>query len=100
MAVQETHRRTTTAIRVEGLTKRFGSVLALDGVDLEVPVATVFGLLGPNGAGKTTTIRILATVIEPDGGRAEVMGLDVVRDARAVRRTIGLAGQYAAVDEN
>jgi daunorubicin resistance ABC transporter ATP-binding subunit len=88
------------AIRVEGLTKEFGDVKALTGIDLEVPVGTIFGLLGPNGAGKTTTIRILATVIEPTAGRAEVLGLDVVREAREVRRRIGLAGQYAAVDGN
>src|SRR5919204_6518398 len=88
------------AIRVEGLTKRFGAVTALDGIDLEVPARTVFGLLGPNGAGKTTTIRILATVLEPDAGRAEVLGRDVVREAKQVRRLIGLAGQYAAVDGN
>jgi ABC-2 type transport system ATP-binding protein len=88
------------AIRVEALQKRFGQVAALDGVDLEVPKATVFGLLGPNGAGKTTTIRVLATVIRPDGGRAEVLGHDVVREARTVRRLIGLAGQFAAVDGN
>jgi daunorubicin resistance ABC transporter ATP-binding subunit len=88
------------AIRVEGLTKEFGDVQALAGIDLEVPVGTIFGLLGPNGAGKTTTIRILATVIEPTSGRAEVLGLDVVREAKAVRHRIGLAGQYAAVDGN
>src|ERR671934_404981 len=88
------------AIRVEGLTKRFGAVTALDGIDLEVPARTVFGLLGPNGAGKTTTIRILATVLEPDAGRAEVLGRDVVREAKQVRRLIRLAGQYAAVDGN
>ncbi|MDP9224852.1 MAG: ATP-binding cassette domain-containing protein [Actinomycetota bacterium] len=88
------------AIVVEGLRKRFGDVNALDGVDFEVPQATVFGLLGPNGAGKTTAVRILATVIHPDGGRAEVLGRDVVRDADAVRRRIGLAGQNAAVDPN
>jgi ABC-2 type transport system ATP-binding protein len=88
------------AIRVEGLVKRFGSLLALDGIDLEVEDGVVFGLLGPNGAGKTTTIRILATVLAPDGGRAEVLGRDVVREARAVRRLIGLAGQFAAVDGN
>ena len=88
------------AIRVEGLQKRFGPVEALAGIDLEGPARTVFGLLGPNGAGKTTTIRILATVLEPDGGRAEVLGRDVVRGAKEVRRLIGLAGQYAAVDGN
>jgi len=88
------------AIRVEGLRKRFGDVTALDGIDLEVPSRTVFGLLGPNGAGKTTTIRVLSTILEPDGGRAEVLGHDVVRDAKTVRRSIGLAGQYAAVDGN
>jgi daunorubicin resistance ABC transporter ATP-binding subunit len=88
------------AIRVEGLTKRFGSVAALSGLDLEIPERTVFGLLGPNGAGKTTTIRVLATVLQPDAGRAEVLGFDVVREAKAVRRRIGLAGQNAAVDGN
>jgi daunorubicin resistance ABC transporter ATP-binding subunit len=89
-----------TAIRVEGLTKRFDDVLALDGIDLEIPSRTVFGLLGPNGAGKTTTIRILSTILQPDTGRAEVLGLDVVRRARDVRNRIGLAGQYATVDTN
>jgi daunorubicin resistance ABC transporter ATP-binding subunit len=88
------------AIRVDDLTKRFGSVQALSGLDLEIPAGTVFGLLGPNGAGKTTTIRVLATVLPPDAGRAEVLGLDVVHDAKAVRRLIGLAGQNAAVDGN
>ena len=91
---------TGVAIRVEGLVKHFGSVLALDGIELEVEEGVVFGLLGPNGAGKTTTIRILATVLAPDGGRAEVLGHDVVSEARVVRRLIGLAGQYAAVDGN
>jgi ABC-2 type transport system ATP-binding protein len=88
------------AIRVEGLTKRFGPVEALSGIDLEIPAGTVFGLLGPNGAGKTTTIRVLATVLPPDSGRAEVFGFDVVREAKEVRRRIGLAGQNAAVDGN
>src|SRR5437667_7111598 len=89
-----------TAILVEGLAKRFGEVVALDGIDFEVPAGTVFGLLGPNGAGKTTAVRVLATVITPDGGRAEVLGHDVVREAEAVRYRIGLAGQNAAVDPN
>ena len=88
------------AIEVEGLTKRFGDVVALDGIDFSVPTRSVFGLLGPNGAGKTTAIRILATVLEPDEGRAAVLGYDVAADPDAVRRRIGLAGQFAAVDPN
>src|SRR5437660_7865840 len=91
---------TETAILVEGLTKRFGEVVALDGIDFQVPPGSVFGLLGPNGAGKTTAVRVLATVIAPDGGRAEVLGHDVQREAEAVRYRIGLAGQFAAVDPN
>src|SRR5690349_24828701 len=87
-------------IRTESLKKSFGSVEALKGVDLEVGRATVFGLLGPNGAGKTTAVRILTTLLAPDEGRAEVAGLDVVKDAEALRHVIGLAGQSAAVDEN
>ena len=86
------------AIVTEGLSKRFGPVRALDGVDLEQPAGTVLGMLGPNGAGKTTTVRILTTLLAPDGGRARVAGLDVVAQAAAVRRLIGLSGQYAAVD--
>ncbi len=89
-----------TVITVEGLVKHFGSVFALSGIDFVVPAGTVLGLLGPNGAGKTTTVRILTTILEPDAGQARVLGLDVVRDAEAVRTHIGLAGQYAAVDEN
>jgi ABC-2 type transport system ATP-binding protein len=91
---------TDIAILAEGLTKRFGDVVALDGIDFQVPAGTVFGLLGPNGAGKTTAIRILTTILPPDGGRAEVLGHDVVRDPDGVRYRIGLAGQYAAVDPN
>ena len=91
---------TDAAIVAEGITKRFGSVVALDGVDLSVPAGTVFGLLGPNGAGKTTMVRILTTVIPPDAGRATVLGADVVEEDDLVRARIGLAGQYAAVDEN
>jgi daunorubicin resistance ABC transporter ATP-binding subunit len=88
------------AIRTDGLLKRYGDLVALGGVDLEVERGTIFGLLGPNGAGKTTAVRILSTILKPDGGRAEVLGRDVVRDAAAVRRRIGLAGQNAAVDPN
>ena len=87
-------------IRTEKLERRFGKVEALKGVDLEVDAGTVLGLLGPNGAGKTTAVRILTTLLPPDGGRAEVDGLDVVADAEELRYRIGLAGQSAAVDEN
>ena len=88
------------AIEVEGLKKRFGDVVALDGIDFSVPPRSIFGLLGPNGAGKTTAVRILATVLEPDEGRATVLGHDVAAEPDAVRRRIGLAGQFAAVDAN
>ncbi|CAN5288189.1 daunorubicin resistance protein DrrA family ABC transporter ATP-binding protein [soil metagenome] len=92
------------AITAEGLTKiyktRSGKVHALDGLDLNVEEGTVLGLLGPNGAGKTTTVRVLATLLQPDSGRASVLGYDVERDAQQLRRVIGLSGQYAAVDEN
>ena len=88
------------AIVAEGLAKRYGEVRALDGLTLEVPEGTVLGLLGPNGAGKTTTVRVLTTLLEPDEGRATVAGLDVVREATALRRSIGVSGQYAAVDEH
>src|SRR5580704_17133293 len=87
------------AVRVEGVVKRFGATVALDGAELEVPRGMVFGLLGPNGAGKTTLVRILATLLAPDGGRAEVLGHDVVRQPSAVRGLLGLTGQFAAVDE-
>jgi ABC-2 type transport system ATP-binding protein len=87
------------AVRVQGVTKRFGATIALAGVDLEVAHGTVFGLLGPNGAGKTTLVRVLATLLTPDSGRAEVFGRDVVHDATAVREMIGLTGQFAAIDE-
>src|SRR3954464_9577521 len=86
------------AIVVEGLVKSYGSVRALCGVDFAAQTGTVLGLLGPNGAGKTTAVRILATLLEPDAGSARIVGLDVVRDAAALRAKIGLAGQYAAVD--
>jgi ABC-2 type transport system ATP-binding protein len=86
------------AIEAGGLVKRFGPVTALDGVDLELPAGAVLGVLGPNGAGKTTLVRILATLLKPDRGRARVAGFDVARYPAAVRRRIGLSGQYAAVD--
>ena len=88
------------AISVRGLRKSFGDVHALDGVDLEVAPGTVLGLLGPNGAGKTTAVRVMATLLAPDAGEVCVAGLDVVKDAAKVRERIGLAGQYAAIDEN
>jgi oleandomycin transport system ATP-binding protein len=90
----------THAILAEGLVKRFGETTALDGVDLAVRRGSVLGLLGPNGAGKTTVVRILATLLRPDAGRATIGGHDVVRDAHEARRLIGLTGQYASVDES
>jgi ABC-2 type transport system ATP-binding protein len=88
------------AIEANGLVKSYGDVRALDGVDLAAPTGTVLGLLGPNGAGKTTAVRILTTLLPADGGSARVAGLDVAREAPRLRSRIGLAGQYAAVDEN
>jgi oleandomycin transport system ATP-binding protein len=87
------------AIRIEELSKSFGKTVALSDVDLEVPAGVIYGLLGPNGAGKTTAVRILATLMRADGGRAFVDGHDVAREGDAVRRIIGLTGQYAALDE-
>jgi ABC-2 type transport system ATP-binding protein len=92
--------RVGAAVETRDLRKSFGEIQALAGVDLAVETGSVFGLLGPNGAGKTTAVRILTTLLRPDDGSATVTGLDVVRDASRVRRQIGLAGQYAAVDEN
>ncbi|MFA5942907.1 MAG: ATP-binding cassette domain-containing protein [Candidatus Thermoplasmatota archaeon] len=89
-----------TAIVARGLTKNFGKVEALRGLDLDVQRGRILVILGPNGAGKTTLVRILATLLRPDGGRATVAGFDVVKDAVALRAEIGLAGQYAAVDEH
>ncbi|MGI5170802.1 ATP-binding cassette domain-containing protein [Spirillospora sp. CA-253888] len=88
------------AITAEGLVKRYGGLTALDELSFSVPQGTVLALLGPNGAGKTTTVRVLTTLLRPDGGRATVAGCDVVRDARRLRSFIGLSGQYAAVDEH
>ncbi|MGW0811587.1 ABC transporter ATP-binding protein, partial [Nonomuraea sp. NPDC002799] len=88
------------AIEAEGLVKKYGDVVALDGLDLSVPQGTVFGLLGPNGAGKTTTVRILTTLLRPDAGHATVARFDVVRDAPRLRGHIGASGQYAAVDDH
>ena len=89
----------TPAIEAEGLVKNFGTTKALAGLDLVVPAGTVYGLLGPNGAGKTTAVRVFATLLRPDGGRARVLGHDVADEAAEVRRQIGLTGQYAALDE-
>lgn len=89
----------TAAIVAREVVKKYASVTALDGFDLEVAEGTVMGLLGPNGAGKTTAVRVFATLIQPDSGHAEVAGIDVVANPRAVREVIGLSGQYAAVDE-
>ena len=90
---------TDIAVRAEGISKSFGKTLALRNIDLEVPRGIVFGLLGPNGSGKSTTVRILATLLQPDTGLATVDGIDVVKHPDKVRQRIGLAGQYAAVDE-
>jgi daunorubicin resistance ABC transporter ATP-binding subunit len=89
----------TPAIAAEGLVKNYGKTRALTGFDLAVPAGTVYGLLGPNGAGKTTAVRVFATLLRPDGGRAQVLGHDVLSEAAQVRRQIGLTGQYAALDE-
>ena len=90
---------TDIAVRAEGISKSFGKTRALRQIDLEVPRGIVFGLLGPNGSGKSTTVRILATLLQPDTGIAMVDGIDVVKNPAKVRQRIGLAGQYAAVDE-
>src|SRR5882724_9236415 len=91
--------RMANAVIAEGLVKTYGSVHALDGLDISVPEGTVLGLLGPNGAGKTTCVRILSTLLKPDSGRVVIRGLDVIRQPQEVRKIIGLSGQYAAVDE-
>ncbi|WP_405928923.1 ATP-binding cassette domain-containing protein [Streptomyces griseus] len=91
---------TELAIETTGLVKVFGDNRAVDGIDLAVPTGTVYGVLGPNGAGKTTAVRMLATLLRPDGGTARVFGKDVVKDADAVRSRVSLTGQYASVDED
>ncbi|HEX2208433.1 MAG TPA: ATP-binding cassette domain-containing protein [Longimicrobium sp.] len=88
------------AIETTGLSKSFGATRAVDGIDLRIPAGSVYGLLGPNGAGKTTTIRILATLLRPDGGTARVLGYDVAREPAAVRARVSLTGQFASVDED
>src|SRR4249920_1093714 len=90
---------TVPAVQTAGLVKVFGATRAVDGIDLAVTAGTVYGVLGPNGAGKTTTIRMLATLLRPDGGWARVLGQDVVKDAAAVRASVSLTGQFASVDE-
>ncbi len=94
-----TRKKTTNAVEVRGLVKHFGETRAVDGIDLDVREGTVMGVLGPNGAGKTTLVRMLSTLLLPDAGTATVAGFDVVRQPRQLRRTIGLTGQYASVDE-
>ena len=94
------NRNTGLAVEAEGLVRSFGSTRALDGLDLRVPAGTVYGVLGPNGAGKTTAVRVLATLLRPDGGTARVFGHDVVREADAVRARVSLTGQYASLDED
>src|SRR5690349_19667838 len=92
-------RAPVAAVSVSGLVKSYGEVRALDGVDLEVAAGTVLGLLGPNGAGKTTVIRVLTTLLRPDAGAVTIAGIDALSEPDAVRRIIGVSGQYAAVDE-
>ncbi|MFU8851563.1 ATP-binding cassette domain-containing protein [Micromonospora sp. SL1-18] len=94
------NRNTGLAVEADGLVRSFGTTRALDGLDLQVPAGTVYGLLGPNGAGKTTAVRVLATLLRPDGGRARVFGHDVVTEADAVRARVSLTGQYASLDED
>ncbi|MEV0156998.1 ATP-binding cassette domain-containing protein [Micromonospora sp. NPDC050686] len=94
------NRNTGLAVETDGLVRSFGATRALDGLDLRVPAGTVYGLLGPNGAGKTTAVRVLATLLRPDGGQARVFGHDVVAEADLVRARVSLTGQYASLDED
>src|SRR5271170_5423290 len=100
MLNSEVAKNNTAAIEAEGLTKRFGDFIAVDALDLNVETGTVVSLLGPNGAGKTTMVRMLATLLRPDGGRARIAGHDIVGEAEQVRRVISLTGQFAALDKN
>jgi ABC-2 type transport system ATP-binding protein len=100
MTPDTTHHETTPAVQIEGLRKRYGEHDALSGVTLSIPRGSIYGILGPNGAGKTTLVRILATLIRPDGGRASVFGHDVEHESGAVRQKISLTGQSASVDED
>ena len=100
MTTVATHHKTDLAVQVEGLRKRYGDHDALSGITLSIPRGSIYGILGPNGAGKTTLVRILATLVHPDGGSASVFGHDIEREAGAVRRRISLTGQSASVDED
>lgn len=100
MNVDYTDRKETLAIEARGLVKAFGDKQAVDGVDLNVRAGTIYGVLGPNGAGKTTTIRMLSTLLRPDGGSARIFGHDAVKEPQVVRQLIGVTGQYASVDES
>src|SRR5689334_1663443 len=90
----------TTAVQAEGLVKTFGDFRAVDGIDLEVRQGEIFGVLGPNGAGKTTTLKMLATLLSIDAGRASIFGVDVAREPHRIRQLVGVTGQYASVDED
>src|SRR5580692_13093766 len=102
MGLYSTSLTPSMAVEAHDLVKVFprGNVRALDGVSIAIETGTVLGLLGPNGAGKTTAVRILSTILEPDSGTATILGHDVIKEADVIRRIIGLAGQYATVDEN
>src|SRR5690242_4317174 len=94
------HEGLNPAVHAEGLVKAFGDFRAVDGIDLEVRQGEIFGVLGPNGAGKTTMLRMLATLLAIDAGRAEIFGVDVAREPHRIRQLVGVTGQYASVDED